>query len=478
MTTAALYCRISQDDLGLEKGIQRQLEVARQLAAARGWDVVGEYADNDISAHDGSLRPDYQRLMRDAGAQRFERIIIWQSSRLWRNRAERSAAIDRLGKLRIGISACKGPELDLSTAQGRMMAGMLGEFDSAESEVKGERVASAALQRAQEGRANGAVLYGWQREYTHDASGRVLSFRDVENPEEAAIVREIVDRLLEGEGKRGLANDFNARSIPTPSRGEGVIWRHTTIHKLAIRPANVGLRVYKRAVLGPAEWPPIVAQDKHDRVVALLMAPERRQVRDGSRRHLLTYGIGACGICGGPLRFANKMSRSKVHPSYGMYTCDNAAHVSRVADKVDDLTGEVVIERLSRPDAAGLFDGDDQAAAEARERIETVKARMALAADKYGDGEITGDQLSRITAKLKPQLEAAEEDARRSRRLPVPDAAEGLMGDNAEAVWSALSIPQRRSIMTALGLTVAIMPKRKSGPGFDRSEINFVWSAL
>jgi DNA invertase Pin-like site-specific DNA recombinase len=49
----------------------------------------------------------------------------------------------------------------MTSAAGRMMAGILGEFDRAESEIKGERVARAALQRAHEGKANGAVLYGW-----------------------------------------------------------------------------------------------------------------------------------------------------------------------------------------------------------------------------------------------------------------------------------------------------------------------------
>ena len=52
----ALYQRISEDDLGLEKGIARQLEDGRTLAASRGWVVVAELSDNDISALKGAYR--------------------------------------------------------------------------------------------------------------------------------------------------------------------------------------------------------------------------------------------------------------------------------------------------------------------------------------------------------------------------------------------------------------------------------------
>ena len=41
-----------------------------------------------------------------------------------------------------------------------MVAGMIGEADTAESELKSERVASAALQRAEMGKANGHVGFG------------------------------------------------------------------------------------------------------------------------------------------------------------------------------------------------------------------------------------------------------------------------------------------------------------------------------
>src|SRR5690606_27659751 len=83
--------------------------------------------DNDISAHDGSHRPGYQALItavsapNPTGAQR--RIIVRHTDRLWRNRVERAHGIELLGKLGVRILPVRGPELDLTSASGRMLAG-------------------------------------------------------------------------------------------------------------------------------------------------------------------------------------------------------------------------------------------------------------------------------------------------------------------------------------------------------------------
>ena len=112
--------------------------------------------------------------------------------------------------------------------------------------------------------------------------------------------------------------------------------------KLAIRPANVGLRVHHRGrpdeALLPAAWPPDRVEHDHDRVVALLSAPDRgvRSVaRPGSRFHLLSWGIGECGVCGGHLRVARK-GNMKYGSMKLLYFCDTKGCVGRDRDRVDD----------------------------------------------------------------------------------------------------------------------------------------------
>lgn len=470
-TTAAIYARISEDDLGTEAGVKRQLADGRALCEARGWTVAGEYHDNDVSAANGALRSGCRQLMADAAAGRFDRIVCYHTSWLWRARTERAEAIGALAAARVSVVAVKGPDLDLASAYGRGMAGLLGEFDTMESEVKGERVARAALQRAQEGRANGPVAYGWRRIVDRDDRGQVVGWRDVVDPDQAEVVRGIVDRLLAGESLRAVRDDLNARGVPTP-RGKGQ-WRSSTVRKLALRPANVADRVYHGEVIGPAAWPPLVDRDRHDRVVALLSNPTRTAAEAASeRRHLLTYGVGECGVCGGILRHVVRRSGDRTYP---LYVCDANGCVGRSDERVDALVRAVVVERLSRPDAAAAFHTSTAEAADAHERAEHLRARLDLAAEQYADGVLDGRQLARITEKLRPQLEAAQDEYRQlAGAAQATDVLEQVTAGDAAAVWDRLDVARRRALLEVLGLRVRIMRTRQ-GPGFEPRDVKIDW---
>src|SRR5687767_15817295 len=136
-----IYARISEDPMLQEKGVTRQLEDARALAQSRGWTVLDEWVDNDLSALRGGPRPAYEALMKTASRGEITRIVAYGMARLWRNRKERVDAIERLAAARVSISLVKGSDIDLTSAAGRMVAGILGEADTLESELKGERVA-------------------------------------------------------------------------------------------------------------------------------------------------------------------------------------------------------------------------------------------------------------------------------------------------------------------------------------------------
>ena len=348
---AALYARISEDATGEAAGVDRQLSDARTLAAARGWEVVAEFKDNSISALNGKHRPGYQQLMNKARAGGLDRIVVFHSSRLWRNRTERAGDIDALAKLRVGIIAVKGPDLDLSTAYGRGLAGLLGEFDTMESEVKGERVTAAAADRARMGRPNGGLGYGWQR-----TDGRGY----VEHPEQAAVVREITDRLLRGATLRAVTESLNDAGIPppgaalqftnkarAPSNPDGTHWNKTSVKKLALRASNAGLRVHHKGKpdeqLYDGGWPALVRRDRWESLRVLLTAPERALAKPGSRQHLLTWGIGYCGVCRSVLRTAMKGS-STYGSKQRLYVCDAKGCVGRNEIAVDSLVAELVIE--------------------------------------------------------------------------------------------------------------------------------------
>ncbi|WP_261561596.1 recombinase family protein [Frankia tisae] len=463
---ALSYARISEDPLGMERGVTGQLADNRDAAPRYALRIVSEFHDDDISALRGAPRPGYNALIAALKAGQAKVVVVFQTSRLWRNRSERAEAIGLFGQLGVRIVATKGPHLDFSTAYGRGMAGLLGEFDTMESEVKSERVTGEARRRALEGKANGMVSFGWRREYDQDARGRVIGFRDVVDEHQAAVVREIVDLLLAGKSLKAVTAILNDRGEPAPG---GKTWIYSGVRKIALRPANIGRRIYRGEDVGPAAWPPIVDEGRHAQVIALLGDPARITSRSGSRRHMLTYNanLAVCGVCGGELRIG-KIRNSP------LYQCAAKGCVGRSEPRVDEFVSLVLIDRLSRPDAGALFVHKDDDAQKARDELAEHRARLAAAADDYADGVITREQLARINSRLLPKVERAEAAALRS----IPGVGLGLVAAlvaDPEKTWRGIDdVAQQHEILVSIGMFVRIVPTRQ-GAGFDSKSVEISW---
>ncbi|WP_018599656.1 recombinase family protein [Mycobacterium sp. 155] len=469
----ALYARISQDTTGQAVGVADQLDNARTFAAARGYSVIAEESDNDISAFRGADRPGYQRVLGLARDRKIDRVIVYHLTRMTRNRRERAEFIDAFHACKVDVSEAQGGDYDLSTAAGRTWVDIQGALATWESEIKSERIVAAAARRARSGRPAGDLGYGWLK----DGVGSSATW--TEHPREAAVVREIVDRLLAGESLVGVTESLNQRGEPAPKSAR---WGKTSVKKLALRDSNIAQRVHHRGQ--PDEerfggcWPPLVDRVKHEKVVALLTAPERQTngaKRPGLRKHLLSWGIGECGVCGGRLR-AVTVRGSRGRP-LDLYVCDaKSGCVGRSEPAVDNLVKEVVIHRMSKPDAMTWLLGDDDEARHWSERAAELGRRLAEAADTFADGGITGEQLRRITARLQPELEDAERRRAQSIVSLDIDAIRPLSGPAARESWDAMTVAQRRAVLEALGVRVVINPTRR-GPGFNPEDIEIRWRA-
>lgn len=487
---AVLYARISFDRTGEQVGVTRQLADLRKLAESREWDIVEEITENDISASKGLRRPGYEKIWSLVRSGRVDHVLVWQTSRLVRSRPERAQVISEFGRHNVDIVAAKGPSLDLRTAYGRGAADLMTAIDSMEGEIKAERVSAAIADMARRGKAWGLCPYGWDR----------VAGKQVVNHHEADIVRELVDRLLAGESLNELYRDMNARGEPAPGyvtwmklpaeRREQLLtkgrtsptqqWAKATIRTLVIRDCNVAVRRYrKRADNGgtemPGGWPAIVDRGKHDRVVALLASPERRShkgPRPGARKHLLTHGIGKCGVCQGMLRVARRTGRKNTPL---IYMCAEQGCTGRVQVHVDDLVERVVIGRLAMPDALDWLLGDDERARRLARLCDELQGRLDEAADSQADGKITTRALERITARITPQLDNARRERDAAVRALDVEALRPLAGPEAAARWQAMPVTARRAVLETLGLEVLLLPRKKHGPGFEPETVQVNW---
>src|SRR3954462_6952803 len=285
--TAAAYGRISEDDDLKGEGVNEQLHLGvlriesdpRWMLTSASWPATapaGTFRDDDISAYSGKPRPGYDALMREVVAGRVKVIVVRHLDRLWRDEVEAAQGRRLLKKHRVTVVEYRGGTYEMWTASGLHFARTMSGNATFESDIKSERIRENSEKRAMAGRMNGPCPYGWRREYDRPPSGRVLDSREVEDPEAADVVREIVRRLLAGDSLLGVTRDLNARGVRPPGaafqfrkkaravdNAEGDRWSKTSVKKLALRESNAGLRIFRKGeeneTLIKGTWPALVS---------------------------------------------------------------------------------------------------------------------------------------------------------------------------------------------------------------------------
>lgn len=180
--------------------IARQLQSCRRYAEARGWEVVGEFVDDGVSAT--ANRPE-ERLGWKAllAAHDFDAVIIWKVGRLARRVLDFLHADETLQKRVAGLVAVEDP-IDMTSPQGRAFAVMLAVFGEMEAEAIRARVRAARAQILKEcRRPGGGIPYGYQSVPNPDGPGRVL----VKDDEGIGWLSDAVTKALSGETVNAIA---------------------------------------------------------------------------------------------------------------------------------------------------------------------------------------------------------------------------------------------------------------------------------
>ncbi len=233
----ALYARISLDKTGRRLGVERQIEECRELCRRMGWPEPTVYVDNDISAKSGKRRPGFEALLADIESGKVDALVAWHLDRLLRRVLDLERVVSAVESQKRVVPAvfAKAGEIDLTTASGRMLARILASVASAEVELKAERIAAQRRQEAMAGKAPSVLGYGY------NSDGSI-------NAEEAAVVREVAERLLNGASIHSIAVDLNERGVPTPAAGRWESRRVAAAVKRGNRPDLVELIGSARAV--------------------------------------------------------------------------------------------------------------------------------------------------------------------------------------------------------------------------------------
>lgn len=458
-TDATVYCRISSDRTGEGLGVERQKEDAHQLATARGWSVTRTLVDNDISAAGGKTRPEFESLLTDIESGAAPIVIAWNLDRLTRSRADTVRLIETCHKAGVKIALCRGSDMDLSTPSGRFTADLLAAVARQEIETKSDRQKRANQQSAEQGKPAGGP-----RPFGYEDDG--LTIREPE----AQAVRDAYQAVLDGVSFARIAEGWNQAGLvpPQPRRdGKPSRWVGGTARRCLQKPRYAGLSAIHGEAVGDAEWVGLVDRDTWYAAGAML---KNGRVSPRGDQYLLS-GLALCGVCashvhaGGTAQHGG--ARYRCAGSYG--------HVVRLRQPVDELIRDVIIARLSQPDAAALAAPTQQTtnsatlmrtANEARQRLDGIS-------EAYAEGDIELSQLQTATKRLRAKIEDAET------RLAAmdtgsPDLQAVVDSDNVPKAWDKLATEAQRRIIDRL-MTVRLFPPGQGARTFRPETVGVEW---
>jgi DNA invertase Pin-like site-specific DNA recombinase len=218
---AVAYARYSSEQQRAAS-IDDQLRNCRRRADAEGWLIIREYADRAITGADSS-RPQYREMLSAADRDEFEILIVDDLSRLARDQVESERVIRRLEFKGIRLVAtADGYDSQTKTATRKIQRTVKGLVNEMRLDELREQVHRGLTGQAIKGYWCGGRVYGYalrpildpNRRDPYGQPERIGTKLEVD-AEQAAIVREIYRRYVDGESCRTIAKELNNRGVPS-----------------------------------------------------------------------------------------------------------------------------------------------------------------------------------------------------------------------------------------------------------------------
>ena len=441
--------------------IARQREVIAREVEKRGDTLAHIYEDVDVSALKRGLdRPGLTAAREAVEREPDAALMVWRLDRVARSVSDFMTLVDG------GVEVISATEpIDTTTPMGRAMAQVLQVFAELESRTTGLRVASSKAYLRRVGRfPGGRVPYGYKTVPHPEGVGYALAIE----PEEAKVIREVVDKVLSGTSLYKATLSLNQRKVLTRA---GKPWDSQTVKRIVLGPAVLGRVAMKGDVVRdergvPVEvWPAIVTVEEAARLRARITrapAGKRRKRAEG-----LLSGLAVCGGCQGSLNYRRRHTKAGM-PSYGCrarargQVCDVGAHIkaefleTQVEEEFKRRFGMFKVTEVieSAPEVAGL--------AVVEEAIRDTLARMA---DEDADLPALMDQVTDLREE-------------RTRLKAQPQEVQSVAVETDQRVrerWDDAGVKERRMMLRSFGLQVTVHKNLTPGENDpDRVEIGWL----
>ncbi|WP_234539458.1 recombinase family protein [Streptomyces shenzhenensis] len=454
------------------KGIGRQEEDGRALAARLGWNVVAVIPEDDTSAFkrrkiklpDGTtalrtVRPGFRRALDGLASGEFDGLIADDLDRVARDPRDLEDLIDVVEsrRPRIPVESVTG-SLRLNNDADVTMARVMVAVANKSSRDTSRRVARKHEELAAEGKRGGGGFRG----YGYTVTGEPIEA-------EWKILNEIGDRIMGewdgwtaeqrakidpelGETDNSIADDLQRRKVPTVT---GAPWYGRTIASIISKPSIAGLRAHKGEIVGPAVWPAAIPRERWEQIM------ERRAMRtsrdvDLSLQRWLT-SVLVCSLCG------HRLSGS--HGNGGpRYWCDRkgggCGKIAVKASFVEDEVERQVLDLLAMPRILEQLRtaADTEVTDDARRELAEDEAQLKELAGAYARREVTFIEYK----EARGIIEARVKESRALLHSRAPMVLRRLLAGDVVAGWKGLVPTDRREVVRSLLPGYEVRPHDRS----------------
>lgn len=348
---AAIYARYSPGPTQKEESIDAQLRANRAHCQRKGHTIVKEYIDEAESGRFDD-RADFQNMIRDAKSRLFDVVVFHKIDRNARNEYDYYFYKGQLKKLGIKLEYAE-QQID-DSAEGQMMETMLVGMAAYYSRNLAREVLKGLKENAYKAKFNGGTApFGY----------RVVEGQYVIHEAEAAAVRFIFEKYLEGWAYYKIAEELDARGYRRPSTGEG--FSLFTVRWITTNPVYIGTYCYgksKRNENGNKTFkgitdvitienalPAIIDRETWDKAQEKRKTNKTRAGAYKAKGDYLLSGLAYCGDCGTSYVGHGSYHEGTEKKGYGFYMCGKrarkaAACRNRMVQK--ELLETAVLDRL------------------------------------------------------------------------------------------------------------------------------------
>ncbi|GAB3586328.1 recombinase family protein [Calidifontibacter terrae] len=445
------YLRISRDAEGQSHGVTRQREDCEELARRHAFEDVEYIEENDMSASRFSKkpRPLYDAMMARIGHGEISTVLAYSTSRLTRRPRELEDLIEAAETHGVRFITMVSGDFDLSTSGGQDQARYAANRDAGESKVISERVKRAARQRSERGEYHGGMRpplgYLLKRDETTGKNKPVI------DPQRAPLVRDAIERLLNGDTLYGICSDWNRRGITTNT---GAHWRSVTLRSALLSPSLVGQTSAR--VQG---WEPLVSEVDWERVGRLLRDDSRKfpVAETGyTGKRAMGGGLTVCGLCG-------KKLISQKYKSHVRLICHSQAmggcgKVTIDHDQLEEYVTARVFAALESDETTKLLGTPADTAEERdlRQRLRDLRNERSRAYNAMVKGWVEEAEFDHQRQRIDAEVIAVE-----TRLTELASA--GIVGslDEIRDGWDQRPPLARRAVLQSVVRVVRVQPHPK-----------------